>query len=107
MWLATDRVRPPAPPSTTRSPISVAAEEPSGTGIEIEAAERLHQAKTGLGVEAERMALHHAAVAEMQPDGLGLGDQIADGQDQPVVDHHAVAGAFGAEIVGAEGVVAG
>ena len=50
------------------------------------------------------MAFHHAAVAEMQPDGFGLGDQIADGQHQSVVDQHAVAGALGAERVRAEGV---
>ena len=47
---------------------------------------------------------HHAAVAEMQPDGLGLGDEIADGQHQPVVDQHAVAGALGAERFRAEGI---
>ena len=50
------------------------------------------------------MAFDHAAVAEMQPDGFGLGDQIADGQHQAVVDQHAVAAAFGAERGGAEGV---
>ena len=40
----------------------------------------------------------------MQPDGLGLGDQIADGQHQPVADQNAVAGAFDAERLGGEGV---
>ena len=73
-------------------------------GIEFEPAERLHQAEAGLAVEAERVALHHAAVAEMQPDGFGFGDQIADGEHQPVVDQHAVAGALDAERVGGEGV---
>ena len=47
---------------------------------------------------------HHAAVAEMQPDRFGLGDEIADGQHQPVVDQHAIAGAFGAERLRAEGI---
>ena len=67
-------------------------------------AERLHQPETAFGIEAERVARHHAPVAEMQPDGFGLGDEIADGQHQAFVDQHAVAGAFGAERVGAEGV---
>ena len=40
----------------------------------------------------------------MQPDRFGLGDQIADGEHQPVVDQHAVAGALAAERVGGEGV---
>ena len=104
MWLATDRVRPPAPPTTTRSPIAAALEEPSGKRIEVDAAERLHQAEAGFEIEAERVALHHAAVAEMQPDGFGFGDQIADGQYQPVVDQHAVTGALGSQGVRAEGV---
>ena len=56
------------------------------------------------GIEAERMALHHAAVAEMQPDGFRFGDEIADGQHQAVIDQHAIAGALGAERFGAEGV---
>ena len=60
--------------------------------------------KPDLEIEAERMALHDAAVAEMQPDGFGLGDEIADGQHQPVVDQHAIAGALGAERLRAEGV---
>jgi hypothetical protein len=71
---------------------------------QVDAAERLHQPEAGFGVEAERMALRHAAVAEMQPDRLRLGDQIADGEHQTVADQHAVAGAFGAERVGGEGV---
>ena len=50
------------------------------------------------------MALHHAAVAEMQPDRFGLGDQIADGEHQPVVDHDAVAGALGPQRFRGEGV---
>ena len=71
---------------------------------QIDLAERLHQAETGLLVEAERMALHHAAVAEMQPDRFGLGDQIADGEHKAVVDQHAVAGALDTERVGSEGI---
>src|SRR5450755_874097 len=60
--------------------------------VEVELAKRLHQPKTAYRIEAERMAFHHAAIAEMQPDRFGLGDQIADGQHQPVIDHDAVAG---------------
>ena len=71
---------------------------------QVDLAERLHQAEAGLLVGAERVALDHAAVAQMQPDLLGLGDQIADGQHQPVVDQHAVAGALAAQGVGGEGV---
>jgi hypothetical protein len=40
----------------------------------------------------------------MQPHRLGLGDQIADGQYQPVVDHDAVAGALGPQGFRAGGV---
>ena len=76
-----------------------------GQRRQIDRTQRLHQAEAGLLVEGERMAFHHAAVAEMQPDGRGLGDQVADGQHQAVVDQHAVAGAldpqrFGGEAVG-------
>ena len=71
----------------------------------VDLAQRLHQAETGLLIEAKRMAFHHVSVVAMQPDGLRLGDQIADGQHQAVVDQHAVAGAldpkrFGREAVG-------
>src|SRR5229473_2672190 len=72
--------------------------------IEIDPAKRLYEAKAAHGIEAERVAFHHAAVAEMQPDRFSLGDQIADGQDQVVVDQDAVAGALGAERIRAEGV---
>ena len=67
-------------------------------------AERLHETEAALEIEAERMAFDDAAVAEMQPDRFGLGDQIADGQHQPVVDQDAVAGALGAQRLRAEGV---
>ena len=72
--------------------------------IEIDAAERLHQAEAGDGIEAQRMAFDHAAVAEMQPDRLGFGDQIADRQHQSVIDHHAIAGALGPERLRGKGV---
>jgi hypothetical protein len=50
------------------------------------------------------VAFDDAAVAKMQPDGFSLGDQIADGQHQPVVDQYAIAGALGAQRVRAKGV---
>ena len=104
MWLATDRVRPPAPPMHHAIADLGGGRRAQRQRIEIHPAERLHQAEAGHGIEAERMAVHHAAVADMQPDGFGLGDQIADGQHQPVIDQHAIAGALGAQGVGAEGV---
>ena len=78
---------------------------PQRQGIEIDVAKGLYQAEPGLEIEAERMAFHHAAVAKMQPDSFGFGDQIADGQHQPVVDQHAIAGALGTQRFRAEGVV--
>jgi hypothetical protein len=72
--------------------------------IEIDMAQRLHQAEAAHGIEAECVAFHHPAVAKMQPDGFRLGNQIADRQHQPVVDHHAIAGALGTQRIGAEGV---
>ena len=50
------------------------------------------------------MTLHDAPVAEMQPDGFGFGDQIADGENEPIVDQHAIAGALDTERVGGKGV---
>ena len=97
-------MRPPAPPITTRSPTSAALRRAERQRRQIELGQRLHQAEAGLLVDAERVARRDAAVAEMQPDGFGLGDQIADGQHQAVVDQHAVAGALGAKRVGGEGV---
>ncbi len=64
-------------------------------------AERLHQAEAGLLVVAEHMTGRDAAVAEGQPDLLGLGDQIADRENDAVVaDEDAVAGALGTERLG-------
>jgi hypothetical protein len=44
------------------------------------------------------MSGHGGAVVGRQPDGLGLGDQIADGEDEPVLaDDHSVSGPLGAQ----------
>ena len=72
--------------------------------LQVKFGERLHQAEAGFLVEAERGAFDRAAVAEMQPDGFRLGDQIADGEDQAVADDDAVAGALDAQRFGGEGV---
>ncbi len=51
------------------------------------------------------MARHDAPVIEMQPDRLGLGDQITDGENHAVLaDQHPIARALGAERLGGEGV---
>ena len=71
-------------------------DEPIGKRIEIEVAERLHEAEAGHGIKSKRVTLHHASVADMQPDGLSLGDEITDGQHQAVIDDDAVAGTLGA-----------
>src|SRR5262245_33187313 len=70
----------------------------------IDAAKRLHQAETGFLIEPERMSLHNAPVAEMQPHGLGFGDQIADGEHEVVVDEHAIACALGPKCIGGESI---
>ena len=72
---------------------------------QVEAAERLDQAEAGLEIVGEGVAGDGAAVMGGEPDRLGLGDQVADGGDQPVrADHHAAAGALRAEGLGGEGV---
>jgi hypothetical protein len=50
------------------------------------------------------MARRDAAVMHVDPDRLGLGDQVADREDQAVAEKHAVAGALVAEGLCGEGV---
>jgi hypothetical protein len=38
----------------------------------------------------------------MHPDGFSFGDEIANSEDQAVIDQHAIAGAFGAQRLGRE-----
>ncbi len=72
---------------------------------QIELAQRLHQAESGFLVVGQRMRRNHAPITGRQPDFLGLGDQIADGEHQPVfADDHAAAFAQAAERPGGEGV---
>ncbi len=73
-----------------------------GQRLNLDPAKRLHQAKSRLLIEAERMALDNATVAQMQPDRIRFGDQIADREHESVFDQHAVAGALDAERFGRE-----
>ena len=51
------------------------------------------------------MTRHRAAIVERDPDRVGFGDQITDGQDQAVAaNEDAVAGALGAERFRGKGV---
>jgi hypothetical protein len=45
----------------------------------------LHETEAGCRVVRQRVARHDAAVVGREPDRLRLGDQIADGEHQPVV----------------------
>jgi hypothetical protein len=51
---------------------------------QVEGAQRLHKAESGFLVVGKRVARNHAPVMACQPDLLGLGDQVADSQHQPV-----------------------
>ena len=68
--------------------------------------ERLHQSEAGGLVVGERKATRHRALVGSDPDGAGLGDEIADREHQAVIaDDDAVAGALGAEDLRGEGIV--
>ena len=64
MRAATERWRPPAPPTTTRSPTDAAARIAERERRHVELRQRLHQAEAGLLVVAEHVAGHGAAVDE-------------------------------------------
>ncbi len=51
---------------------------------DIQSAERLDEPEAGLLVIGEDVAGHRAAIGRGEPDRLGFGDQIADGQDKTV-----------------------
>ena len=60
--------------------------------------ERLHQPETGRDVVRERVPGHYRAIVGRDPDRVGFGDQITDGQDEPIVaDDDTAAAALGAE----------
>ena len=73
---------------------------------ELEGPERLHHAEARREVVSERMPRHDAAVQRRDPDRFGLGDEIADRQDQPVAaDGDAAAHALGTEDRRREGIL--
>ena len=75
----------------------------AGDRFDAQAAQRQHQPEPGDLVVGKRMARHHRAVVGGEPDGLRLGDQVTDGEDQAVVaDHDAVADTLCAENAGGE-----
>ena len=103
---ATERCRPPAPATTTRSPIAAAAELPMGRPAGPAGPAPAPGRSRFPGHRPRRGPAPARPSIGVEPDGFGLGDEIADGQDQPVcADHDAVAGAFGAERPGGEGVL--
>ena len=72
----------------------------------IEPAERQDEAEARGEIVGERVALHDRAVASREPDRRGLGDEVADREDEAVVaNHDAVARAIGAEYRRGERVV--
>jgi hypothetical protein len=77
------------------------------TGLErgqIDLAKRLYQAKSGFLVKTERVPLHNSSIAEMQPNRFSLGDQIANGENEPVIDQHTIASALDTEGIGGKGI---
>ena len=67
--------------------------------------QRLHQAEAGLLIVGQRMRGNHSAVLVGQPDFLGLGDQIADGEHHAILaDEDAIAGPFGAKRLRRKGI---
>src|SRR4029077_13261436 len=71
----------------------------------VELGERLNEAEAGLLVVAQNRAGPRAAVVEIEPDRLGFGNQVADGQHQTVAaNEYAVTGALGAERLSRIGV---
>jgi hypothetical protein len=67
---------------------------------------RHDQPEAACEVVGKRVPLHHCAVIRREPDRLGFGDQVADGEHQPILsDHHAVAHALGAQDRRGEGIL--
>jgi len=65
----------------------------------------LDEAEAGLEIIGDEMSGNDLAGILPEPDVLGLGHEIADGEDEAVaVDEHALAGALGAGYGGRESV---
>ena len=74
------------------------AESPSGIGRDVERHDGSHQAEAGRVVVGDHPRRQRAAAGVDDADLVGLDDQVADGEDQPVVaDDDAAAFALGAE----------
>ena len=81
MRAATERGRPPAPPTTTRSPTSAAFELPSGSAGEVEASQGLQQAEAGLLIVAQHVTRHRRARRCWLIQTVSrLGDEVPDGR---------------------------
>ena len=70
--------------------------------------ERLHQTETALIIVSEHMGLHDPTLVGGQPDFFGLGNQVADGDDEAIIPNdNALARPLRAERLGGEGIVRG
>ena len=70
----------------------------------VEAAEPLHQAEPAVPVVGHGVPGDAAAVARREPYGFGLGDEIADRQEQVLADMDRAAGALRPERAGGKRV---
>jgi hypothetical protein len=101
-----ERMRSPAVPGDHHLVADLAGG--GGAALErrqLEAPERLHQPEAARLVVGERETRDGGAVVGRQPYRVRLGDQVADGEHEPVADHDAVAGALGAEDLRGESVL--
>ena len=98
--------RPPWPTTYTSSSSATEATDPRSIIGHVEPPERQDEAEAGREVVRERVAFHDRSVVPREPDRRRLGDQVADGEDEPVLaDHDAVARAIGAEDRSGERIV--
>ena len=75
-----------------------------GEHRQVELAERLHQAKTGLLIVGKHMAGNRLALVRGEPDRLGLHDEIANRQGHVFADHDRIAAALRAQRLRSERV---
>ncbi len=74
--------------------------------LHVQSAERLDETEAGFLIIGEDMPGHGAAGRGGEPNGLGLGDQIADRQDETVAaDQDAATGTLGAERPGGKSIL--
>lgn len=100
-----DGLRPPAGRHHDRIANPGVAGSPQLQGRTIEPIESLHQTEPALLIDGERVTRDHAPVVAGDPDGLSLGDEIADRQHKSAfADHHSAAGPLLAQNLGGVGV---